>query len=217
MNKKIVKIEFHSFWHIGTGRGTGVGVDSLQFVDVDNLPVWPGKSLKGVFRDAFAKAVELDSLPHTDEELKVLFGPAVQSNVDEVSTNGTVQIRFQKEVGAFRFSDACMATSERMPVVSAWARDKKNKKMVEFLYTDVANIRLNEQGITEDGSLRIIRLTKPLTLFAEIEFVDNNMTMQDPMTKERAFDRLERMFPLIRLAGASRTRGLGRLTVQFHS
>ena len=218
MRTQIVEIEFHSFWHIGTGRSSGAGVDSLQFSDVDKLPIWPGKSLKGVFRDAFAKAVKLDSLPHNRAELNQLFGPWVAEDSDDnVSEDGDVKIRFQKALGAFRFSDARLATPERMPIVSSWAKRSENRKSIDFLYTEVANIRL-EEGVAAAGALRMVQLTKPITLYAEVSYVEDTMTDDaTEMNSECAFARLQTMLPLVRLAGASRTRGLGRLTARFYS
>jgi len=204
----IIEIHFHSFWHIGTGRGAGAGADALQFTNVDGLPIWPGKSIKGVFRDAFRQAVTLDSLPHTHDELIQLFGPEVQDD-SQSATSGRVTMRFQNAKGTLRFSDARVAPPSEYPTISQWANNQQSKKYLDLFYQDVANIALEEDGTVTSGALRMVQLTKPIPLFMELQFHG-----QDTAAAQQAFERIESTYPLIRLAGASRTRGLGRLSLQ---
>ena len=51
-------IALFSYWAIGSGTGQGKGLDNILLKDDDNLPFIPGKTLKGLLRDA---AVECDA------------------------------------------------------------------------------------------------------------------------------------------------------------
>jgi CRISPR/Cas system CMR subunit Cmr4 (Cas7 group RAMP superfamily) len=210
--KRLIEVEIHSYWHVGTGRGGGVGADALQFKDQNRLPIWPGKSIKGVFRDAFRQGQVLGVVNDQTSWMTELFGPEVSATSDDVPDNkGDIKIRFQNTRGNLRFSDARMAPPAEYAEMERWLNDPEysNQRVLPYLYSEVVNIRLQEDGVVADGAMRLIELTKPVTLFAEIEYKGAS----EEATK--AFDALEKVFPLIRLIGASRTRGLGRVSVRF--
>ena len=46
------KIEFFSNWHCGSGLAAGADVDALVIKDKDGLPYVPGRTIKGLLRDA---------------------------------------------------------------------------------------------------------------------------------------------------------------------
>lgn len=46
------QIQFHSYWHCGSGLAAGAGVDALVVKDADGLPFVPGKTIKGLLREA---------------------------------------------------------------------------------------------------------------------------------------------------------------------
>ena len=50
-------ITFHSDWHCGSGLAAGADVDALAIKDKDNLPFIPGKTLKGLIRQAVEELV----------------------------------------------------------------------------------------------------------------------------------------------------------------
>lgn len=56
-------IEFNTYWHIGSGLSGGVEVDSLVLKDndTDALPYIPGKTLKGLLREAAEVLKELNT------------------------------------------------------------------------------------------------------------------------------------------------------------
>lgn len=47
------QIEFFSYWHCGSGMAAGAGVDALVVKDGDGLPFVPGKTVKGLVRQAY--------------------------------------------------------------------------------------------------------------------------------------------------------------------
>ena len=44
------QIQFHSYWHCGSGLAAGAGVDALVVKDANGLPFVPGKTIKGLLR-----------------------------------------------------------------------------------------------------------------------------------------------------------------------
>ena len=55
MNTKTIKyvIEFYSDWHCGSGLASGAEADAVVIKDKHGLPYVPGKTLKGLVREAF--------------------------------------------------------------------------------------------------------------------------------------------------------------------
>ena len=47
-----LKIDIQSYWHPSTGRGQGSDVDALAHRDKDGIPCLPGRTIKGLLRDA---------------------------------------------------------------------------------------------------------------------------------------------------------------------
>ncbi len=45
-------IAFHSYWHCGSGLAAGADTDALVIKDQDGLPFIPGKTMKGLVRQA---------------------------------------------------------------------------------------------------------------------------------------------------------------------
>lgn len=46
------KITFHTYWHCGSGLAAGADVDALVVKDKDGMPFVPGKTIKGLVREA---------------------------------------------------------------------------------------------------------------------------------------------------------------------
>lgn len=70
-----LRITFESDWHVGTGAGIPGSVDRLVRRDVRGLPIVPGKTVKGIWRDAcetLAQALD----PSFDDWVTFLFGAA---------------------------------------------------------------------------------------------------------------------------------------------
>ena len=45
-------IELFSYWHCGSGLSAGADVDSLVIKDAKGMPFVPGKTIKGLIREA---------------------------------------------------------------------------------------------------------------------------------------------------------------------
>ena len=52
MKNIIYEIEFYSNWHCGSGLAAGADVDVLVIKDVNGMPYVPGRTIKGLLREA---------------------------------------------------------------------------------------------------------------------------------------------------------------------
>lgn len=50
------KIDFYSYWQIGSGKGGGAKNDSIVLKDENGFPFIPGRTLKGLIKDAAKEA-----------------------------------------------------------------------------------------------------------------------------------------------------------------
>ena len=51
------KVIFFTDWHCGSGLAAGADVDALVIKDSDGLPYIPGKTMKGLLREAAEEIV----------------------------------------------------------------------------------------------------------------------------------------------------------------
>ena len=201
MSKETHKIQFkiNSYWQAGTGRGGGALVDSLVHKDVNGLPFLPGRTIKGLMRDAVYKVEQWGHLPKT--ATYYLFG----SNATEEGVT-----RLETEPGALAFSDAVLPEE-----LTTWLSYPDNAEIRQGLYQHISSTAINpETGCAVDKSLRAIEVTIPLTLTATITVL-NNETLKELNwgTGKTWKDGLKSCLKLIRAVGASRSRGLGRVIV----
>ncbi len=56
------KIEFYSYWQIGSGKGGGAKNDSIVLKDENGFPFIPGRTLKGLIKDASKEAGSFDQI-----------------------------------------------------------------------------------------------------------------------------------------------------------
>lgn len=85
MKDLTIKIEFFSPWHCGSGLSAGADADSLVIKDTKGLPYIPGKTIKGLIREAVEDYVALRGL---DMDLEKAFGKA--ATAEEALPSGTL-------------------------------------------------------------------------------------------------------------------------------
>lgn len=66
------KITFFSNWHCGSGLAAGADVDELVIKDSNKLPYVPGRTVKGLLREAANMLSQFKKVPQ--DSLKRIFG-----------------------------------------------------------------------------------------------------------------------------------------------
>lgn len=148
MSKTIrYKLTFHGYWHCGSGLGAGAKADALVVKDADGLPYVPGRTVKGLVREAVATLV---ALGRADEAgLARTFGQEGDASASGLPLQGS----------AF-FSDAALPGEERKEILSHSAAD--------MLYSLMASTSIDETGVAKDHTLRSVEVTVPCELTGRI-------------------------------------------------
>jgi CRISPR/Cas system CSM-associated protein Csm3 (group 7 of RAMP superfamily) len=181
-----ITFTFLSAWHMGSGHGEGHNLDAIPIKSPAGLPLIPGKSVKGLFREGLLLAEECGQLP--EETTLRLLG----SRDDKLS-------RYDSIPGCLHFDSATLGEA-----MEAWAADRKNAVAVHQLFMTLASTRIEQNGLASDKTLRRIEVAIPVTLTARITCGTQN----PELTKT-----LQLAANLIREAGTHRHRGLGRVAV----
>lgn len=191
-----IVIHFQQYWHAGSGRGSGFVTDSLVLKKA-GLPIFPGKTLRGILRDAVAKAEEWEFYQDLNEKnlANRLFGER---------KDGEGNVRY---FSLLRIGNAELAKHLQE------ALQKETAAIANF-YQNIYQTAVNlESGVAEEKSLRGMEVTVPITLYAEV--------LQRPMPEIKVLDDetlkivFDRALPLIRALGSNRSRGLGRASLTF--
>lgn len=141
------KIELHSYWHCSSGQAAGADLDSLVVKTREKLPYIPGKTLKGLIRDAIAELKGwIPSDTPTDEELTKLLGYTKDAD--------------NKAKAEAFFTDAVLDHAEAAAITA--------ESLQSHLYTSIASTAIDTDGIAKDSSLRKIEVCVPCTLYASI-------------------------------------------------
>lgn len=137
-------ITFFSEWHCGSGLASGANLDALVIKDVDGLPYVPGKTVKGLLREAIEALNGSD--PSTTDEI---FG-----HTDKDGEEGTTS-------GHAFFSNAELPRDVRNKIIAG--------DLARYLYRSAAATAIDEQsGTARDNSLRKMETVIPCTLEGEI-------------------------------------------------
>lgn len=187
-----LQVEFLSDWAITSGQGAGAYADIVTLKDENSLPYVPGKSLKGIARNAFQQAIDNNWFPERNNWTEVLFGT-------EGANGETTQ-------GALQFSSAELSGEEKRYF-------QVERKQVKFLYRTIHFTKINEEtGTAENGSLRAMEVVVPLTLRAELG-LNKSVLAQHEVKEVEAIDALSKALTLVTEMGAKRTRGFGQVAI----
>lgn len=184
------EIKFLDDWICGSGLGAGAETDSEVIKDKDGLPYIPGKTIKGILKDACLEIVCLDTNEQflTQNQINHIFG--VDANAKE---DGEKQAEPSKPGTAF-FSNVELSRLEKEEIV-------KNQ-LQKFLYHNISSTRINRKGVAVDKSLRVTEVCAPITLFGEIQI------------EEEYHPALENAMRWTRRLGTNRNRGFGRCIIK---
>lgn len=144
MTECLIEVELFSYWHVGSGSGRGAEADALTRKDDDRLPFLPGRSIKGLLREAVQTAEDFKHVK--DQTTRKLFGTE--------STTGAG--------GVLKWSDAVLPTTDRNWLLAAGSGH------IRQLYRLVSATALNEQGLAVDHSLRAIEVCVPMRLVTRV-------------------------------------------------
>lgn len=178
------KIEFFDFWHTSSGLSAGTDVDMTVIKNDLGLPYIPGKTLKGLLREAAENIKSVNSELITDTFIIDVFGEIPKKNYREEQKT--------KEAKSF-FGNATLSKAINEEVV-------RNKDLSEGFYKTIASTRIDEKGQAEKHSLRQMEVVIPLELYASIENI----------TDKAYIEQLKHCFSYIKRLGLNRNKGLGR-------
>lgn len=187
METIIYKINFFTYWHTGSGLSGGVDANLAVIKNEDQLPFIPGKTLKGLLREAASTLNGLNSNMVSEEFIATVFGVGEDKVGEEFSS------------GNCFFSNALLSGN----LISYFQGKKEDK---EFLFKIIASTAINENGIAKNQSLRQMEVTVPLTLYATIEGFPNDVGY---------LEQLQYCFQWIKKIGVNRTRGLGYCELSY--
>jgi len=200
MSSLTLKLDFLSYWHAGTGRGSGHHLDALVIVDQHKLPHLPGKTLHGLLRDAVYRLEHWGSCPDLISKgtTEALFG----SN-GFVGEGSKAERREDTQPGCIYVSGAFLESD-----VADWLACDEGAKYRALLFREHFSTAINKFGVAKPKSLRGMQVTVPLQLEAEVsELVPENMPIRN--WKEI----IAAAVPMLRCAGANRSRGFGRCRI----
>jgi CRISPR/Cas system CSM-associated protein Csm3 (group 7 of RAMP superfamily) len=174
------KITFYSDWHTGSGLTSGSDLDALVIKTGDGLPFIPGKTLKGLLKEA---AIEIDKLKlnPADDFIQSIFGESPEVMEEEIKTIS----------GISHFSNAELDEELKNEIQKA--------HLEHFFFRELSSTAILEIGTAKPHSLRKMEVSIPCILNANVLNVPDDFQL-----------RLIECFKWIKRLGQNRNRGLGR-------
>lgn len=156
MTKTInLTIRFFSQWHCGSGTSAGADVDELVVKDKNGMPYIPGKTLKGLIREATEDYVSFSS---QSEALGTLLAETFGKELGETP---------EQTAGCAHFGNAVLEGTEYEAIVENHAQ--------QYMYDKITTTAIDDDGIAKDHSLRSMEVVLPCTLYASITGVPENL------------------------------------------
>lgn len=192
-------ITFLEYWQVSSGLGLGSAVDSECLKDKHDLPYIPGKTLKGLWRDAFiwSGADESDILAYFGKEANA----AVKKEESNENSGDQSPARITENIsvpGKARWTNATLNENLVTALLS-------EKEMIPHLYTSITTTAIGENGTAAAKSLRTNQVCVPLTLTGSIQAECLDISI---FHKAAAW---------IRRMGMGRNRGFGRCIVKIEN
>lgn len=194
-----IVLDIVSYWHAGTGRGDGPGADAIVARTRQGLPYLPGRTVKGLVRNAVAAAERAGAFGDPDSKrLQTWFGSDIVRVERDDRERQLEEARYSTEAGRLRFGSATLGEAW-----AAWAAAHPAERAQ--LVRTFASTRIGADGVALDETLRTIEISVPMTLTAPVEGLDE--------ASEAALGVALPLF--LRSAGAHRRRGLGRIDARL--
>jgi CRISPR/Cas system CSM-associated protein Csm3 (group 7 of RAMP superfamily) len=147
MSKIIYKIQFFDYWHAGSGLAGSTYADSIVHKTDDDLPMIPGRTVKGLLRDAAKTIHGFDNSLITNQFIVDVFG--------EVNLPTTCF-----------FSNATLSQKLAEKII------QENRQYA--LYQVLSSTQIDADGQAKEGSLRQLEVTIPIILYGMIDDFPNN-------------------------------------------
>lgn len=189
-----IRFDILGYWHAGSGAGQGADLDAVVVKSAAHLPYLPGKTVKGLFRDAMTTLEELKKIG--PKNLQLWFGGLSAQAPAQSGGKSQPAGRYTTDPGKLRFSNAVPRDIDE-----SWA--KAYPAEIRSLYAELAATEIDDNGLAASKSLRKIEVVIPLSLTARIEADEDDGWIAA----------LKQTAPLIRSLGSHRRRGLGRVRV----
>jgi len=177
-------LHFLSDWSCGSGLDAGVESDVIPIKDVRGLPFVPGKTIKGVLREATEEINEVRGNQYTSR-IETLFGKGADAR-DEGAQQG----------GAF-FSDVVLPQTVAEEIYS--------NKLQGQLFRRISFTAIQPDGIAKPHTLRTFEFCMPLTLEGHILLYCDSAEVEDL---------LRQAFKWVRYIGIGKNRGFGRCVIR---
>lgn len=148
-------IQFLNDWHCGSGLAAGADADALVVKDDNRLPYVPGKTMKGLVREAVETLVALrnDDKQEQIKQIEQMFG---------IEGNATAHVQ-----GCAFFTNAELPVHDKKTIVDG--------KLAQYLFHNVSSTRIEADGTAAEHSLRKTQVTVPCTLTGQIKNVPDEM------------------------------------------
>lgn len=186
-------LRFFSEWHCGSGLAAGADLDALVVKDRDGLPYVPGRTLKGLVREAVENVLFFHAgADLASEEARLFvetFGNADDPDWNRMPSDADSADLARK--GSAFFSNAEFSEAIRAALL--------REGLVSYLYNGRASTAINAEGVAKAHSLRRVETAVPCELAGTILGVP-----------EAFADTLKRGLRFIKCLGLDRNRGLGR-------
>jgi len=182
------EIEFFSDWHCGSGLSSGVDLDLLVIKDENGLPYVPGKTIKGLLKEAVE---ELNRFSGKENSLiRQAFGYSL-SKKDKQNSNKEEDNTDKSETGDCFFTNAELDDKLREKIISA--------NLSKYFYSSISSTAIEETGVAKENSLRRMEVTIPCKLYGEIKDIPDELKPE-----------IIKGLKFIKRLGQNRNRGLGR-------
>ena len=195
MNQLKYEIRMLSDWHIGSGLDSATNADSLVKKDDQGHPYIPGKTIKGLLKDAFQDMVDVGQA--SEDALARIFG---KPEKDEEKDKVQLQTSFS---GSAFFSNAKLPDLETQEITE--------NNLSSFLYRNISSTAIDSRGVAKGKSLRVIEVTTPVVLEGYISPFDGGDLTSDNIDSnfsEADYKLLENAIKLVRRLGVSRNLSL---------
>lgn len=177
------KIAFYDYWSTSSGLAGGALADNLCIKDANGLPYVPGKTIKGILREAIEVFRNWGDDRFSNEFENAVFGEKTVSNTFENEKKKIEALSF--------FTDAVFDNETANEILEGNLRAS--------LFEYISSTAIDDEGIAKHGSLRRIEFVVPCELFGTIYHV-----------KEEHEKLLHDCLSFVKRVGYNRHRGYGR-------